>query len=120
MKTRRKRRAHLRLGHPDVPSSEQELPVQVAHVDRVEVDQLDVGEPAERERLEELASDAAGADHENLGGARDVEIRHLLNCRVTRGGGRHRAGAARTAIDPAKRGGRPRVPDLMNEVVKFG
>jgi hypothetical protein len=39
---------------------------------------------------------------------------------VTRGGGRHRAGAARTAIDPAKRGGRPRVPDLMNEVVKFG
>ena len=59
------RRAHLRLGHAHVTLAEQELAVEVADVDRVEVDHLDVPEPAQDERLEELAPDAAGAHHED-------------------------------------------------------
>jgi hypothetical protein len=47
--------------------AKQKLAVQVGDVDGVQVDHLDVFEPAQHERLEELAPDAASADHQNCG-----------------------------------------------------
>lgn len=45
--------------------AEEELPVQVAQIDCVEVDEVDLSETRQDEVLEQLASDAAGADHEH-------------------------------------------------------
>jgi hypothetical protein len=45
--------------------AEQELAVQIAEVDGVEVDYVDVAEADEDEVLEQLAADAARADHEH-------------------------------------------------------
>ena len=56
---------HLRLGHADVSLAEEELTVQVGDVDGVEIDHLDVLEAAQREGLEQLAPDAAGANHKD-------------------------------------------------------
>jgi hypothetical protein len=49
----------------DVLVAKQELPVEVAEVDRVQVDNVNLAEPGEDEVLEELAADAASADHEH-------------------------------------------------------
>ena len=69
---------NLRLGHADVSLAEQELTVQVGDVDGVEIDHLDVLEAAQREGLEQLAPDAAGANHEDCrsdeGGAGRVSV----------------------------------------------
>lgn len=47
--------------------SEQKLPVQVAQVDRVEVDNVDFAEAGKDKVLEELAAYSSGADHEDAG-----------------------------------------------------
>ena len=47
--------------------SEEELPVQVAEIDRVEVDDVDFAEAGADEVLEELAADATGSNHQHLG-----------------------------------------------------
>jgi len=57
--------AHLRLWPADVLLSEEELAVEVGHVDGVEVDHVDLAEAHEREVLEQLAAEAAGADHQH-------------------------------------------------------
>jgi hypothetical protein len=44
---------------------EEELSVQIAQVYRVEVDDMDFAKAAQAEILEEFATDAAGADHED-------------------------------------------------------
>ena len=56
------------LRHVDVLSSEQKLAIQVADVDGVQVDDLDVSEPSETEGLDQFAADAACSDNEDLGG----------------------------------------------------
>ena len=56
---------HLRLGHAHVSLAEQELAVEIADVDGVEVDHLDIFEAAQHQGLEQLATDAAGADHQD-------------------------------------------------------
>ena len=91
------RRAHLRLGHAHVTLAEQELAVEVADVDRVEVDHLDVPEPAQDERLEELAPDAAGAHHE------DCDRRARSGRRRGRGRGRGGGGEGPEGHPRAKR-----------------
>jgi hypothetical protein len=45
--------------------AEEELAVQVAEVDGVEVDNVDLSEAGKNEVLEEFASNAAGADHQH-------------------------------------------------------
>ena len=45
--------------------AEQELAVEIADVDGVEVDHLDIFEAAQHQGLEQLATDAAGADHQD-------------------------------------------------------
>jgi hypothetical protein len=57
--------SHLGLGLLDVLVAEQELAVQVAEVDGVEVHNVDVAEADEDEVLEQLAADAARAHHEH-------------------------------------------------------
>lgn len=47
--------------------SEEELPVKVAEVDGIEIDNVDFAEAAEDEVLEELAADAASAYQEHAG-----------------------------------------------------
>jgi hypothetical protein len=49
----------------DVFLAEEELPVEVAEVNRIEVDNVDLPEAGKDEVLEQLASDAASADHEH-------------------------------------------------------
>lgn len=63
-----------RLGLPDVLPAKQKLAVQVGDVDGVQVDHLDVLEPAQHERLEELAPDAAGADHQDFRVLRELRV----------------------------------------------
>jgi hypothetical protein len=53
------------LGLLDVLAAEQKLPVQVAQVNRVEVDNVDFAKPGQDQILEQLAADAAGSDHEH-------------------------------------------------------
>jgi hypothetical protein len=72
---------HRRLGLVHVALAEEELPVQVGHVDGVEVDDVDVGEAGEHKVLEQLAANAAGANHQHLAARhRSVQVRseHLL------------------------------------------
>lgn len=58
---------HLRLGHAHVSLAEQELSVEVTDVDGIEVDHLDILEAAQHQGLEQLAPDAARADHQDCG-----------------------------------------------------
>ena len=53
------------LGLLNVLLAEEKLPVEIAEVDCIEVDNVDLAKAGENEVLEELASDAAGADHEH-------------------------------------------------------
>ena len=46
--------------------SEQELAIQVAEVDRIQVDDVNLAKAREDQILEELASDASSADHQDL------------------------------------------------------
>ena len=61
---------------PPLPSflliPEQKLPVQVADVDRVHVDDVEPAEPGQRQVLEQLASQPSGADNEHA----DVFLEH--------------------------------------------
>ena len=54
------------LGLVHVFPPEQELSVQVADVDGVEVDDRDLREPREREALDQLTSDATGSNNKQL------------------------------------------------------
>lgn len=45
--------------------SKQELPVEVAEVDGIEVDNMDFTKPSENEVLEELATNATSSYHQN-------------------------------------------------------
>lgn len=47
--------------------SEEELPVEIAEVDCVQIDDVNLAEAGEDEVLEEFAAYAASADHENTG-----------------------------------------------------
>jgi hypothetical protein len=47
--------------------SEKKLSVQIAEVDCVEVDNMNFGETAEDDVLEQFATNASGADHEHFG-----------------------------------------------------
>lgn len=57
--------AYQCLGLLDVLIAEEELAIEIAQVDRVEVDDVDVAEAREDEVLEELAADTARAHHEH-------------------------------------------------------
>lgn len=67
------RRTHKSLGFLDVLVPEEKLSIQVAQVDGVEVDNVDLAEPSADEILEELTADTAGAHHQHasLGGQSD-------------------------------------------------
>ena len=73
----------LRLGAADVLRAEQELPVQVRVVNRVQVDHGDIREAREDQVLDKLAADATGADDEDLLVAH-VAARELLRDRRAR------------------------------------
>ena len=62
------------LGLAHVVLAEEELAVEVADVDGIQVDDLEVAEPAEDEVLEELAPDAPGPDDE------DARVADLGEC----------------------------------------
>jgi hypothetical protein len=55
------------LGSLDVFATEEKLSIEIAEVDRIQVHDVDFTEAGQDEVLEEFASDAASADHENLG-----------------------------------------------------
>lgn len=57
--------AYQSLGLLDVLLVEQKLAVQVGEVDGVEVDDMDLAKAGEDEVLEQFASNATGADHED-------------------------------------------------------
>jgi hypothetical protein len=57
--------AHQCLGLLDVLIAEQELPVEVAQVDGVQIDNVNLPEAREDEVLEQLAADAARSHHQN-------------------------------------------------------
>ena len=57
------------LGLPDVLFAEQKLPVQVAHVDRVKVDDRQLHEAAHTQALDKLTADATGSNHEHFCGS---------------------------------------------------
>mmetsp|Transcript_8793 Transcript_8793/g.18943 ORF Transcript_8793/g.18943 Transcript_8793/m.18943 type:complete len:226 (-) Transcript_8793:63-740(-) len=56
---------HHTLGHADVMTPKQELSIQIAHIDGIQIDDFDVAKAAQGEVFEELASDAAGSDEED-------------------------------------------------------
>ena len=53
---------------PDVLLSEEELPVQVRHVDRVQIDHRELLATDEHQVLEELTSNTSSADDQDLAG----------------------------------------------------
>lgn len=57
---------HLRLGAVHVPLAEQKLPVQVGQINGVHVDDVHVAEAHHGQVLEQLATEPAGADHQQL------------------------------------------------------
>jgi len=57
--------------------SKKELAVQVAEIDRIEIDNVDFSEACEDEVLQELASDASGAYHEHSALC-DIGQRHIF------------------------------------------
>ena len=72
---------HFRLALPHVLPLEQELPVEVTHVDRVQVDHVDVQHSAQDQILHQLAADAPRPHHEHAGAqrplAQPVQVLHL-------------------------------------------
>jgi hypothetical protein len=56
---------YQRLGLLDVFVAEEELPVQVAQIDRVEVDDVDLAKTCENKILEKLTADATSSHHEH-------------------------------------------------------
>ena len=62
------------LGFLDVFLPEEELAIEVAQVDGVEVDDVDFAKPGQDEVLEELAANTACADEEDTGLARGVLV----------------------------------------------
>jgi hypothetical protein len=58
-------RTHQRLGLLDVLIAEQKLPVEIAEIDGVQVDDVDLAKACEDEILEQLAADAASSHHQN-------------------------------------------------------
>ena len=72
----------------------QKLPVQVAEVDGVQVDNVNLPEASQNEVLEEFATDAASADHQNAslvgqrirlrGSVHDLVRTHLFDAAVRR------------------------------------
>ena len=87
----RARGAHRRLWPANIRLPEEELPVEVGDVNRVEVDHVNVAKAHQREVLEELAAEAAGADDEHARHRAD-EAEHL----------RHRLERHRLLEDGAK------------------
>jgi hypothetical protein len=77
---------HQCLGLLDVLIAEQELPVEVAEIDGVQVDNVDLAEAGEDEILEQFAADAASSHHQD---ARLPPVSRLLGsvsapgCRYT-------------------------------------
>lgn len=65
---------HQGLGLLDVLMAEEELAIEVAQVDCVEIDNVDFAKPSKGEVLEEFAADAAGAykQHTRLGSKSNV------------------------------------------------
>jgi len=57
---------HFGLGLAHVLVPEEELPVQVGHVDGVHVDDVDLPEAHQRQVLQQLAAQTAGPDHQHL------------------------------------------------------
>lgn len=60
-------RVYQCLGLLDVLLAEQKLPVQVAQINRVKVNDVDLAKAGEHNVLEQFASDSAGADQEYAG-----------------------------------------------------
>jgi hypothetical protein len=56
---------HQGLGLLDVLSAEQKLPVEVAQIDGIQIDNVDLPEAREDEVLEQFAADAACSHHQN-------------------------------------------------------
>ena len=98
--------------------AEEELTVQVGDVDGVEIDHLDVLEAAQREGLEQLAPDAAGANHGDYrsgrrgsgsGQRRGVGVGRVQDSRDAhlshpwRAGDRSRASSSRTSSSSVAR-----------------
>jgi hypothetical protein len=86
-----KRRRDERFAFLDIGFSEEELPVQVGQVDRVEVDNLDVSKADEDEVFEQFAADTAGADDEEFA-LSDAAVSFRSEegaCVVRAGGGGH-------------------------------
>ena len=57
--------AHQRFRLLDVLLSEEKLPIQVAEIDGVQIDDVDVAESGQDEVLEQLAADPSGADQQD-------------------------------------------------------
>lgn len=60
-------KAYQRFGLFDVLVAEEELAVQVAEVDGVEIDDMDLAKAGQGEVLEQLAADSSSSDHQNAG-----------------------------------------------------
>jgi hypothetical protein len=69
--------AYQRLGLLDMLGAEQELPVQVAEVDRVQVDDVDLAKARKYKVLEQLAPDATRSHHQY---ARLVDVSIFCTC----------------------------------------
>ena len=59
---------HHALRHANVRAPKQKLTIQIANVDGIEVDDLDVTESAQREIFEKFATDSAGSHDEDAAG----------------------------------------------------
>ena len=76
---------HEGLGVADVLAAEEELAVEVGHVDGVEVDDGEVEEARQHERLQQLTADAARTHHQHARTLDGVEHRSAVqraDCRV--------------------------------------
>lgn len=56
---------HQSLGLLDMFVAEKELPVQIAQIDRIQIDYMDLTEAGQEEVLEELAADTTSAHEKN-------------------------------------------------------
>jgi len=68
-------RRDRRLPLPDMMFPKQKLPVEVRHIDRVKVDDMQALETGERQRLEQLAPDATSPDDQDSGRRDDLRPR---------------------------------------------
>ena len=60
------------LGHADMLRSKEQLSIKVGNIDRIEVDDFEVGKASQGQILEELAPDASSSNDEDLGVLGDV------------------------------------------------